>query len=103
MMTFDGTLKEIFIEGLLKSKEWYQSENSSYLISIFDQVGFKDEEGDKISYFVLPVSLTPKIKYPVQGKGEKLKEVKKVVLSEIQDIYDGLSEKYLSSLSVNQL
>jgi CRISPR-associated protein Csm1 len=103
MMTFDSTLKEIFIEGLLKSKEWYQSENSAYLISIFDQVGFKDKEGDKTPYFVLPASLSPKIEYPVQGKSEKLKEVKKVVLSEIRDIYDDFSEEYLSLLSVNQL
>lgn len=97
-------LKPIFIEGLLKIKDWFCKENAPYLRSIFDQVGFQDRDGNKAAYYTMPASLNAEITFPVQkGEIKTLKTEKEKVLTEINKHYKTFSPEYLNSLSPNQL
>ncbi len=98
----DELLKPIFIEGLFKTINWYNSDNSHYLRAIFNQVGFKDKDEKEDLYWILPLSLSSRIIYPTRNSDD-LEKAKKEVLQEINEGYEAFSEEYLSYLNSNQL
>ncbi len=102
-MDFEKLLKPIFWDGLEKILNWYKSDTSRYLRSIFDQVGFKDREEHSDIYFTVPASLSSRITYPERGEHEILRIEKEKGLLEISQYYQGFSASYLASLSSNQL
>lgn len=102
-MDIDNLLKPVFMEGLQKIANWYKADSDYFLRSIFDLVGFRKIYENEAPYFVPPFSLSPKIAYPLRSDEEKLINARKEVLKEIEENHQGLSNAYLTDLSVNQL
>lgn len=99
----EDILRPIFIEGLLRIRDWLCTENTPYLWSIFDQVGFRDRDENTARYYAVPTSLSPRIVYPVREEADVLKTEKGKILSELNEHHKGFSKNYLDSLAINQL
>jgi CRISPR-associated protein Csm1 len=102
-MEIYSVIKPILIEGLQKVVEWYRADGNFFLISIFDQVGFKKREDTEKPYFVVPTSLSSRIIYPVKDESKTLKSAKKDILGEITEKNEGFADGYLAGLSTNEL
>jgi len=96
-------LAPIFVEGLQKVLVWYKSDDSHYLRSIFNLVGFIDQNGNESKYYVPPTSLSPNLKYPQTDSLKDFHQIKVDTLAEITKSYEDFSQSYLKGLNGNQL
>jgi CRISPR-associated protein Csm1 len=101
-MNFDGILRPVFYEGLQQINHWYVQAESSYLESIFNQVGFWQPTSDSFPYYVPPDRLSEHLNYPAKDTFA-FGQLKLKIASEIKETHKNFAPEYLSELNINQL
>jgi len=98
IMQHNELIKSIIVEGLCEIREWFLSDASDYLQSIFDQISIKDKTGNEKPLYVTPSFM--QAAGMLQDNKEILLNNKQTLWQTVQNKYSSLSEEYLTNLSL---